>query len=289
MTEQLIQGRRLMPEDLALLKGWCQDHPEWSRYRLSRQLAEHWNWRTPTGRLRDMAARHFLAKLQQRGLLELPARKSKGGRQAARWPAPPSRPATPICCGLDRLEPLVVELIPSRGDRARQLASTLAHYHYLGWRGPVGPHLAYEITDCQNRLLAVLMFTAAALKVAPRDEFIGWSVAQRLTRLEMLAQHSRFLLLPWVEVPTLASRVLGLVTRRLAADWQVRYQQSVVLVETFVEHQRFAGTCYRAANWRHVGRTAGRGRGDRENRCAQPSKDIYLYPLVRNWRRRLCA
>jgi len=290
MTEpQLIQGRWFSSDDLALLERWRREHPEWSRYRLSRELAQHWNWRTPSGQLRDMAARHFLGKLQQRGLLSLPAANPKGGRQPAQWPSPPSPPPEPIEQPLAQLRPLGLEWVSPRSRAARELSATLAHYHYLGWRGPVGPHLAYRVTDRHGRLLAVVVFVAAALQLAERDRFIGWSAAQRQARLAQVVQNSRFLLLPWVRVRHLASHVLAAVTARLRADWIERYQQPVVLVETFVQCDRFAGTCYRAANWLSAGRTAGRGRGDRYHQRAQPSKDIYLYPLVRDWRACLCA
>jgi len=290
MTEpQLIQGRWFTEEDLGLLESWRQEHPQWSRYRLSRELAHHWNWRTPAGQLRDMAARHFLHKLEQRGLLTLPARHPKGGRQAAQWPAPASPPSQRIEQPLSELQPLSLDWVGPGSRAARELAATLAQYHYLGWRGPVGPHLAYRIHDRHDRLLAVLVFGAAALQVAERDRFIGWSLAQRQARLHLLAQNARFLILPWVRVPHLASHVLAQVTGRLRQDWIQRYQQSLVLVESFVECERFAGTCYRAANWLYAGRTAGRGRDDRHHQRAQPRKDIYLCPLVRDWRTCLCA
>lgn len=290
MTEpQLIQGRWFTGEDLALLERWRREHPDWSRWRLSRELAEHWNWRTPSGLLRDMAARHFLCKLQQRGLLTLPDAKPKGGRQVVRWPAPPSPPPQRVEPSLSALQPLGLERVCPGSAAAGELGATLAHYHYLGWQGPVGPHLAYRVTDRAGQLLAVVVFAAAALKVAERDRFIGWSAAQRQARLPMLAQNTRFLILPWVRVPHLASHVLAGVTSRLRVDWLQRYQQPMVLVETFVERERFAGTCYRAANWLYAGRTAGRGRGDRAHQRAKPCKDLYLYPLARDWRRRLCA
>jgi hypothetical protein len=149
--------------------------------------------------------------------------------------------------------------------------------------------LAYRIHDRHDRLLAVLVFVAAALQVAPRDQFIGWSAAQRQARLHLLVQNARFLILPWVRVPLLASHVLAQVTRRLRHDWIERYQQPPVLVESFVECERFAGTCYHAAHWLSVGRTVGRGREDSNHHRAQPPKDVYLCPLVREWRACLCA
>lgn len=290
MTEpQLIQGRWFTEQDLAFLESWRQEHPEWSRYRLSRELAQHWNWRTAAGQLRDMAARHFLQKLQQRGLLRLPAPNPKGGRQAAQWPAPAPAPPELIEQPLAQLQPLSLDWVCPGSPTGRELAATLAQYHYLGWRGPVGSHLAYRVRDTHARLLAVVVFVAAALQVAPRDRFIGWSAAQRQARLHLVVQNARFLILPWVGVPHLASHVLAQLTARLRQDWIERYQQPLVLVETFVQCDRFAGTCYRAANWLYAGRTAGRGRGDRYHQRAQPCKDIYLCPLVREWRACLCA
>ena len=161
-------------------------------------------------------------------------------------------------------------------------------YHYLGYTGPVGRNMGYWVHDAQGRELACVLFGAAAWRVQARDAFVGWTDAQRQARRHHVANNTRFLILPWVRVPHLASHVLGRVLRRLRRDWHAKYRQPLDLVETFVEQDRFAGTCYRAANWTGVGVTQGRGRQDRHRRQRVPVKAVYVYPLVPDFRERLC-
>jgi hypothetical protein len=177
------------------------------------------------------------------------------------------------------------------GDRAAraEFAAALAGFHYLGYRGPVGENLQYTVRDAQGRLVACLLFGAAAWACRPRDTFIGWAPAQRATRLAWVTNNTRFLILPWVRVPHLASWIQGRVLRRLAADWQQKYGHPIVLVETFVERDRFAGTSYRAANWQAVGSTTGRSRQDRYTTLRVPVKDVYVYPLRTDFRETLAA
>ena len=187
------------------------------------------------------------------------------------------------------------ELLPlswhlaQRGQPQRALiARYLDEHHYLGYPDPLG-QLHYLVSDRHGRDVACLLFGPAAWKVAARDAFIGWSPAQRQQGLGHLANHSRFLILPGVHTPHLASHVLGAAVRRLALDWRTQHGQGLWLVETFVERDRFAGTCYRAANWRRVGQTQGRTRNDGQRQIQAPVKDVYLLPLVADWPRRLCA
>jgi hypothetical protein len=165
----------------------------------------------------------------------------------------------------------------------------LARFHYLGFGGAVGENLQYIIRDGQDRPLACLVFGAAAWKCQARDQFIGWTSGQRQSHLGLVANNTRFLILPWVKVPDLGSWILGQVAGRIARDWQAKYGHPVVLLETFVERERFRGTVYRAANWQPVGMTAGRTRQDRHTCLQVPVKDIYLYPLRRRFREPLCA
>jgi hypothetical protein len=183
-------------------------------------------------------------------------------------------------------EPLNVQIVLSKSADGKLFAALLAQHHYLGYKGSVGEHLAYLIRDANGKVLACLLFGAPAWRVAPRDSYIGWNEEQRRKNLKLVANNMRFLLLK--KIPHLASRLLGLIARRVNRDWQEKYGHGIVLLETFVETGRFTGTCYRAANWQLVGETQGRSRNDRYSRLSVPVKQIYLYPLIRNFRGVLC-
>ena len=282
-----IQGRNMHEQDLAQIQSLISDHPDWSRRHLSVELAQAWNWRTASGQLKDMAARTLLLKLDQRGWIKLPPR-----RQAApqRLPIAPELPLqnggeSPISANLSELIPLTLQIVPSSHP---PFSRYLAHHHYLGYRGPVGENIAYLVSDRHGRDLACMLFGAPAWKVASRDRFIGWDPILRPRRLHLIANNSRFLILPWVRVPHLASHVLASLTRRLCADWQTKYGHPIYLVETFIDNERFRGTCYRAANWVHVGQTQGRSRQDRTRTIHVPIKDVYLQPLTARFREELC-
>jgi hypothetical protein len=286
-----LQGRTLSGEDLSVVRALIAQHPEWHRTALSLQLCELWNWRNDAGRLKDMAARTLLLKLQARGLIQLPPPQRRTRRPCAQAPAliQPEFPPTwftPIESDLESLRPLSLELAHSLPLR-RRVGQLLAQYHYRGFNGAVGENMQYLAKDSQGREVAVMVFGAAAWKVAARDQFIGWSVPQRQQHLRGIVNQQRFLMLPWVRVPHLASHVLALATRRLAADWQVRYGHRVWLVETFVELDRFAGTTYRAAGWTLLGQTTGRTRQDRQHTLQTPTKTVWVYPLHRAFRQHL--
>lgn len=288
-TTHLVQGRLLQESDIADVRRLIGANPSWSRYRISLELAGMWNWRSGSGRLKDMAARSLLLKLEQRGLLVLPLRRKKAARRRplAVTPSAGELPPADITGPLADLRPLRLEPVAAKSPDHALFSRYLARYHYLGFRGPVGENIAYLAWDCRGRELACLLFSAAAWKTRPRDNWIGWDAATRARRLPLLANNSRFLILPWVRVPHLASHLLGLAARRLVADWQARYGHPVHLAETFVETQRFRGTCYRAANWTFVGQTQGRTRQDRVHNISVPVKDIYLYALTPRFREEL--
>jgi hypothetical protein len=292
---QLIQGRWLAVEDLETLQRLMAEHPHWSRRRLSIVLCEALNWRTANGQLKDMSARLLLNKLAQRGFIELPPRQSVGGRQLLRALSEPelftlSAGAGELIEGpLRALQPLGVIPVQPRTAQANAFVGHLAQHHYLGYGGAAGQNLRYLIRDCRGRDLACLLFGAAAWKVRARDAFIGWSAKQRQERLSLIVNNSRFLILPHVRVPHLASHILGTILRRLSLDWQRKYALAPCLAETFVERDRFTGVCYRAANWRSVGQTCGRSRGDRDHTLQVPLKDIYLYALCQDFKERLCG
>ena len=292
VTESLfIQGRHLNEPDLQGIRQWLGEHPDWSRWRLSREVAAHWQWRNGAGQLKDMAARTLLVKLHQRGLIELPPRRqvpTNRMRCRAAVPALEDGQRRPIECELRQLGILSVSEVSRQARERAWVAAALSQFHYLGFGGAVGENLHYVVRDGQGRPLACLVFGAAAWKCQARDQFLNWSAQQRQRHLGLLANNTRFLILPWVKVAHLASWILGQVSRRLAQDWQAKYGHPIVVLETFVERERFAGTAYRAANWLAVGATAGRTRQDRHTCMRAPIKDIYLYPLRRNFRQVLC-
>lgn len=286
-----LQGRTLSSDDLTVIRALMAQHPDWHRTALSRHLCQLWNWRNDAGRPKDMAARTLLLKLHARGLIELPPPQTRTGRPCAQAPPrfqPDLALGSPPAIGgsLESLQPLSLE----RADTAplrRRVGQLLRQHHYRGFNGAVGENVQYLAQDVRGRELAVMVFGAAAWKVAVRDRFIGWSVEQRQQRLGALANQQRFLILPWVRVPHLASHLLALATRRLCADWQARYGHPVWLVETFVEHPRFAGTVYKAAGWLELGQTTGRTRQDRQRTLQSPIKSVWVRPLHRAFRQRL--
>lgn len=293
MSESLVvQGRVVGEPDLVLLRHWLEQNPDWSRWRLSQALATHWNWRNGVGQLKDMAARTLLLKLHQRGLIALPPRRQRPTnrmRCPAALPAAAERPDGPLACALAQLGALTLHEVSAQAAERAWVRATLGRFHYLGFGGAVGENLQYVARDGQGRPLACLVFGAAAWKCQARDRFIGWSGEPQKRNLGLLANNTRFLILPAVRVPHLASWLLGRVSRRLSGDWQAKYGHPIVALETFVERARFRGTAYRAANWLALGTTTGRTRQDRHTCIQAPVKDVYLYPLRRDFREVLQA
>jgi hypothetical protein len=288
-----VQGRTLTGDDLAALRALITEHPDWHRTDLSRHLCQVWNWHNGAGRLKDMAVRTLLLKLHAQGLIVLPAARTRTRRSRAQSPpADPgelwARGSPGITDALRSLQPVALEWVQTLGPR-RRVSQWLQQHHYRGFNGVVGENVQYLARDVRGRELAVMVFGAAAWKAAVRDQFIGWSVEQRRQRLNGIANRQRFLILPWVRVPHLASHLLALAPRRLSADWQPRYGHPVWLVETFVEQERFAGTSYRAAGWIPLGRTTGRTRQDRQRTLQTPIKTVWVCPLHPRFRQRLTA
>jgi hypothetical protein len=290
-----VQGRLLSEAEVEEIRQLRREHPEWSRQQLSIHLAQQWQWYNGVGQLKDMATRTLLLKLQARGLIELPLPRHRNGnssRQArtAASPQPELLPTEPGAIGgaLESLQPVGLQLVESLGQR-RRVTQLLERYHYRGYNGAVGENVQYLATDAKGRELAVMVFGAAAWKVAVRDQFIGWSVEQRRSHLRLVTNQQRFLILPWVRVPHLASHILAQATRRLSADWQRRYGHRVWLVETFVEQERFAGTAYKAAGWIEVGKTTGRTRQDAKRTIQAPIKTVWIRPLDPRYREGLGA
>ena len=291
MTQScVLQGRRIQPDQFAQVRELVAGHPQWSRYRLSRELCALWDWRTATGQWKDMAARTLLAKLAQRDWIRLPERRGPSpNRHRLVAPPPRSWMTEPLVGSLSEVGGVELTEVSSLSSGRAEVRAALAQFHYLGWRTPVGENLQYVARSGSGRLLAVLVFGAAAWKCAARDQWIGWTVGQREARLSWIANNHRFLILPFIQVRSLASHLLGRVARRIAEDWQRKYGHGVVLLETFVERDRFRGTCYRAANWQGLGSTQGRSRQDRDRQMRVPVKEIYACPLRPDWREALTA
>jgi hypothetical protein len=259
-----------------------------TRTALSREVCQWMNWRSPNGELREMTCRLALRELERRGELVLPAKRSstRSTMPAERWEGISDRPLNCEIAELGR-----IELIDVRAKHNRDLSDLwnllISGYHYLGFTPLAGAQQRYLIESEHHGTLGALGFSAAARHVAVRDRWIGWDEAARTEHRQLVVCNSRFLILPWVHVRNLASFVLGLVRRQLPRDWKRRYGYEPVLLETFVDPQRFAGTSYRAANWVELGETTGRGRQDREHACSGTKKKVFVYPLEQHWRQKL--
>jgi len=286
----MVQGRQLETADISRIRQLMSENPTWSRRRISEAIAQEWDWRNGSGQLKDMAARTMLLKLEARGLIELPPRRRKpSNRMAEGRVSRQDWDTTPVTGTLRQLGPITIQEISSDTAERKRFAAAMAEFHYLGYRGTVGENVQYVVADATGRLLSCLLFGAPAWKCKSRDAFIGWSQVQRQQRLSCITNNTRFLILPFVRVPHLASWILGQALRRLSQDWQRKYGHPILLVETFVERDRFAGTSYKAANWIRIGSTTGRSRQDRSHTLRVPVKDVYVYPLHRRFREELSA
>ena len=285
------RGRDVTDADAAFLRGLIASHPQASRRALSRLACQEWNWVQPNGALRDMVCRGLMLALHRAGHIVLPPpRRVFPHPPAWRRPVPVpadlcSAAAEPIRVALGDLLPLTFRQVRRTEEEATFNGLIEAH-HYLGYTQPVGEHLKYLVYSGE-RLLACLAWSSAPRHLGPRDRFLGWSAQQRRRNLRFLAYNPRFLILPWVEVPHLASHILGRMARLLPADWQRLYGHDVVFLETFVDPTRYKGTCYRAANWTVLGQTTGRGKNDLTHQANRTIKEILGYPLCRDFRQRL--
>lgn len=285
-----IQGRIIGGEEIGCIRQLIAQHPTYTRYKLSRVLCELWDWRNPQGQLKDMAARTLLLKLDERRWIQLPPkRRASPNRMRHKQVAAVEHATDPITAPLAELTPLQVRELSQWRPGLALFEWLLHQYHYLSYTSPVGLNLKYLILDCQGRPLSCLLFGSAAWKCAVRDQFIGWSVAEREAHLQQITNNTRFLILPWVNVSHLASHLLSQVLQQIAQDWHAKYARSLNLIETFVDTSRFAGRCYRAANWIYLGQTTGRTRQDRQHRIQAPAKGVWVYPLGKHFRRHLGA
>jgi hypothetical protein len=280
MSVIVVQGRSLHPTDLEAIQGIIEQNPGWSRWKISRTLCEQWGWFNAAGELKDMSCREMLNHLDRKGMIRLPERRRLPMSRSSRRRVSIEHSTDPITGSLRELGALSVRLIPTKDPDEPLVLHLLEHYHYLGYTYTIGENLRYVVRDERGRLLAIAVWGSAALKVKPRDAWIGWDGQTRMSHLHLVASNTRYLILPWVRVPHLASHLLGHMARRLSADWVARYGHPIHLAETFVEQDRHQGTCYRAANWITVGTTTGRSRRDRRRTVSVPKKIVLVLPLV---------
>jgi hypothetical protein len=281
------RGRTVTDEEIAGIRALRAAHPELSRRALSQKLCEAWGWVRPNGTLCDMVCRSLLLVLERSGQIELPPRRLAARNPLAQRqrPAPVEVDRSPLRCRLEELRPLRF-LQVRRTPHERLFNGLIEEHHYLGYTQPVGAHLKY-LVFAGERPVAALSFASPPRHLGPRDRFIGWSPEVRCRNLSRIAYNPRFLIPPWVEVPHLASHVLGTMARLVAADWRKVYGHPLYFLETFVDPERYRGTCYLAANWVVLGQTTGRGHNAPTKRRTRSTKQVLGYPLTRRFRERL--
>lgn len=279
-------GRPFSAEEIDRIRQLIASEPKLNRAQLSRRVCDELCWLRLDGRRKDMSCRVAMLRMDRDGLINLPPpQKGNGnGHNRPRLTAA-SDPKEPLSLPARALSPLVFRPVDTPQDSSLW-NELIERYHYLKYKPLPGAQMRYLVFH-GSHLLAALGFSAAAWKVAPRDRFIGWDDKQRRCNLHRIVNNSRFLILPWVTVPNLASCILATAASRLGDDWKERYGYEPLLLETFVERNRFRGTCYRAANWLHVGETQGRGKLDRQHRRPLPVKHVYVYPLHKHFRQEL--
>ena len=279
--------RVITDDDLVFIRRLIVENPSCSRRELSKKLCEAWNWMQANGALRDMVCRSMMLKLHREGHIELPPVRFVPCNPLAQRRARALVQVSdePLHSSLAELGAIELRQVRRSGDEAL-FNSLLQQHHYLGYSQPVGEHLKYLMT-ARGQPIACAAWSSAPRHLGSRDRYIGWSPSARRANIRLLAYNTRFLILPWVTVPHLASHVLGRMARALSADWQRVYGHPIYFLETFVDPQRFAGTCYRAANWIHMGLTTGRGKDDKTYRPNRSIKHVLGYPLVKDFRQRL--
>ena len=279
------RGRVITGEDILFLRQFIAEHSHLSRRKLSAKVCEVWNWRQANGALRDMVCRGLLLMLHRAGEIELPAIRfvARNPFVERERPAPVLIDATPVIADLRQLRPLEVQQVRRTADEPL-FNSLIEQHHYLGYEQPVGEHLKYLVWSRDARPIACLAWSSAPRHLGSRDRFIGWSQEARKRNIRFLAYNTRFLILPWIETPHLASHLLSRVTATLSRDWERMYEHPIHFVETFIDPERFRGTCYRAANWMLMGRTTGRGKADLTHRQNRSIKLVFGLALTRRFR-----
>jgi Domain of unknown function (DUF4338) len=283
-VEWKYRGRVIAAQDLEFIREFIKQHPGLSRRRLSAQLCEAWQWRQANGALCDMVCRGLLLMLHRAGEVELPPVRQISLNPFVRRarPAPVLIDQTSLTGALSEIQPIAIEQV-RRTAHEMLFNGLIEHHHYLGYEQPVGEHLKYLVW-AKRRPLACLAWSSAPRHLGSRDRYIGWSATARRRNLRLVAYNTRFLILPWIRVPHLASHILGRVTNSLSRDWERMYGHPIYFAETFIDPARFRGTCYRAANWRSLGMTTGRGKASTSKRPNRSFKEVLGYPLTPRFR-----
>ena len=283
------RGKTLTRKDVSFIRTLIEENPGDSRWSLSRKLCREWDWRQPNGALRDMVCRGLMLELHRAGHIQLPAKKRDLPNPLAqrRKPLKITIDEAPLEGPLSLIRPLQIRPV-RRTAYERVFNSLIEQYHSLGYCQPVGAHLKYLIFAL-GRVVACIALCSAPRHIGCRDRFIGWSAKQRRENLHLMAYNSRFLILPWVRVPHLASHILGQIAKRVSEDWKQSYNHPIHFLETFVDMERFRGTCYKAANWIYLGKTTGRGKDDQTHKPNRSIKAVWGYPLSKNFRSLMSA
>jgi hypothetical protein len=283
------RGRAVTGADVAFIASLIAHHPDASRRALSRKLCEAWHWVQPNGAPCDLVCRGLMLALHRAGHIVLPPTRMAPANPLAqrRAPTPVQLPEVALTAPLREIGPVTIQQV-RRTPAEGLVVGLIEQYHYLHYVQPVGEHLKYLVT-ASGRPIACFAWSSAPLHLSPRDRHLGWSPAARQKNLRLVAYQSRFLILPWVKVPHLASHLLGRMARQLSADWERVYAHPIYFTETFVDPSRYRGTCYRAANWTYLGMTSGRGKDAPTRAPTRPPKMVFGYPLVPDFQRRLCA
>jgi len=283
------RGKQITELQLEFIRRLIAEHPSLSRRRLSAMVCEAWDWRQANGQLSGMICRGLLLALERGGFLQLPPKKcSPPNPLGAERRRPPSVEVdrSPLQCSLKELG--LLEFRQVRRSRWESLwGSLIEQYHYLGYCHPVGENLKHLVFS-QERPIACFAFSSAPRHLGPRDRYIGWSQQTRKRNIHLLAYNTRFLILPWVQVPHLASHLLARMARRISADWESLYRHPIYFLETFIDTERYRGTCYRAAGWVYLGLTTGRGKDDQTGRANRSLKAVWGYAVHPEFRRYLC-
>lgn len=287
-----VAGRGFTRAEAQVVTHIVADGQGASRAQLMQRVCRHLDWRRPSGALKVRECRDLLERLQQDGWLQLPPKRAAGRPRGSRTRVPHTargEPGPALVGTVEQYGPVHLERVEDRVDHLwwREL---VGRHHYLSYRVPFGAQLRYLafVSRPERAVVAAVQVSSAAWRLAVRDGWIGWDDSTRARNLQQVVCHSRFVILPWVQVRNLASTVLSRLARRLPDDWQARYGVRPLLLETMVDGSRFAGTCYRAANWLSLGSTAGRGRMDRQHqRHGVAPKQVLVYPLVPQAARRL--
>lgn len=284
MTELKYRGRAVTAADILYIRQLIAAHPRASRRKLSQKLCEAWQWKQANGALCDMVCRGLLLMLDRAKHIELPAVKFVPHNPLVRRerPEPVVIDTTPIEGALHQLRPVDIEQV-RRTDHEPLFNSLMEQYHYLNYEQPVGEHLKFLVW-AQDRPLACLAWSSAPRHLGSRDRYIGWSAEARRRNIRFIAYNTRYLILPWVRVPHLASHILGKITSQLSHEWERMYDHPVYFAETFIDPGRFRGTCYRAANWQLLGHTTGRGKASNSYKPNRPIKEVLGLPLTPRFR-----